>query len=398
MNLVLIKGEKYYDISNIVESVKWSGRKGAASRSITVNLLDDVLRCGIDVGEGHQCVFSYDGDELFRGMIMVQTQSQKKKLVFTAHDNGIYLANNKDTFHYESKTASDIFIDCCKRFGLPYSEVVKTEYQIPELIKPSTTAFDTICDALSLDFKATGVRHYIKSQKGVLSLFERRENIVLWVLETSANISAYSYKKSIENVKTRIKMLSDEDTVVAQKSNDLLEGKIGVFQDVEKADETFSMAQILELAQSILEEKNTPERALQINDVLGNVEIVSGIGVFVSIPHIGINKAFYVDSDTHTFNDQQHSMSVTLNYACDIGKKKDAVTGEAYKVGDVVWFNGGTHYVSSSGSTGSNASAGPARISIIVLGSLHPYHLIKTSSQSNIYGWVNDGTFTREAK
>lgn len=54
---------------------------------------------------------------------------------FTAYDNGIYLSNNKDTFVYEDKTASDIFKDVCNRFGLPIGNVDNCTYRIPELTK-----------------------------------------------------------------------------------------------------------------------------------------------------------------------------------------------------------------------------------------------------------------------
>ena len=70
-------------------------------------------------------------------------------------------------------------------------------------------------------------------------------------------------------------------------------------------------------------------------------------------------------------------------------KKKD------YNVGDIVNFKGGTHYVSSySGSKGYNARAGKAKITIKNgSGKAHPWHLIHTDSGSNVYGWVDNGTF-----
>lgn len=101
------------DITNLVEEIKWKGRKGSAARSLTAKIIDDDgcnhARSGVDVEEGHQCIFSYDGKELFRGIIMKTVQTDKKTMTFTAYDNGIYLSNNKDTFIYEDKTASEIF-------------------------------------------------------------------------------------------------------------------------------------------------------------------------------------------------------------------------------------------------------------------------------------------------
>lgn len=75
-------------------------------------------------------------------------------------------------------------------------------------------------------------------------------------------------------------------------------------------------------------------------------------------------------------------------------KKKSTSKKKKYKVGDIVTFNGGKYYVSScKGARGSKAKAGKAKITIINHNT-HPYHLIRTSgSKSNVYGWVNAGSF-----
>lgn len=321
INLIIIKGKQGYDVTQLVEQIKWSGRKGAASRTLSATLVDDDgyqhARSEIDVEQGHQCIFSYNEKECFRGMIMTQTQSSQKRLTFKAYDNGIYLANNKDTFIYENKTASDIFQDCCNRFGIPVGKVAKCTYKIPELTKPKTTAIDAILDALSLDFDATGIRHYVSSKKGKLSLLTRRENILQWVIEVGQNISSYSYARSIEDIRTRVKMVSKGGATVAQKSNVALEKKIGIFQEIDQPDESLTTAQINNLITSILNEKSTPERTLDI-EAVGIPEIISGIGVYIIIPELGLSRTFYVDSDTHTFRDNMHTMSLKLNYANDI--------------------------------------------------------------------------------
>ncbi len=313
ISLILYRDGKTYDISELVENIKWKGRKGSAARSVSISLLDSKnVKSGIDVTKGHQLIFSYKGKELFRGMIMSQQQSESFKMPITAYDNGIYLANNKDTFVYENKTVHDIFIDVCKRFGIKYSDAAKTSYKIPELTKSKTTAWDAILDAISQDFKATGTKYYVNSSKGVLSLVKRRENILQWVLETGGNIMSYTYKKSIEDIKTRLKILSDEDKVYAVKKNTELEKKIGIFQDIEKKDDDLSEAKLQEHIKETLKEISTPEISLNV-EALGIPEVISGVGVYVIIDELGIKRTFYVDEDTHTFKGGSHTMNLTLN-------------------------------------------------------------------------------------
>ncbi|MCD8208768.1 MAG: hypothetical protein LUD72_12585 [Bacteroidales bacterium] len=321
LTLLAIEGSKTYDITELVEKVQWKGRFGSATRSLKVTLMDDPgyqrSRSGIDVTEGHQCYLEYDGSELFRGIIMNQSQTQKKKMTFTAYDNGIYLSNNKDTYVYENKTADSIFKDVCNRLGMPMDEVAACTYKIPELTKSKTTAFDTIADALSLDYDATGIRHYVFSDKGKLSLKIRRQNIKQWVIETGQNLSEYTYTRSIEDVKTRIKMISSEGTTIATKSDTSLEAKIGVMQDIQIPDENLTTAQINDLIASVLRTESTPERSIEVT-AMGIADVISGIGVYMIIPDLDIKETFYVDEDTHTFEGNSHTMSLKLTRAADL--------------------------------------------------------------------------------
>lgn len=71
---------------------------------------------------------------------------------------------------------------------------------------------------------------------------------------------------------------------------------------------------------------------------------------------------------------------------------------KSYNVGDIVYFKGGKHYRTSySSAAGYNARAGKAKITLGPNckgnGGAHPYHLIHTDSTSNVYGWVDVGTF-----
>ena len=323
IQLLVVKNKKTIDMTNLVQSVRWSGRKGSSARTITVTMIDDDgyrhARSGIDVADGNQCVFLVDGKERFRGILMNQNQGDKKQLKFKAYDNGIYLANNKDTFVYKNKTADQVFSDVCSRFGIPTGEVAKCSYKIPELTKSKTTGQDAVLDALGLDYKATGTRHFIISDKGKLSLLQRKDQVISFVVDGDANLYGYSYTKSIESTKTRVKMISKEGTTLAEKSNSALEQKIGIFQEIQQPDESLTKAQVKDLVGSVLDTLDDPEETLTLN-ILGDPDVISGKAILVKIPHLGISRAYYVDSDDHTFEDNMHTMSLTLTTAAEIKK------------------------------------------------------------------------------
>lgn len=324
IQLLVVKDKKTIDMTNLVKSVRWSGRKGSSARTITVAMIDDDgyrhARSGINVADGNQCVFLVDGKERFRGILMNQNQGDNKQLKFKAYDNGIYLANNKDTFVYKNKTADQVFSDVCSRFGIPTGEVAKCSYKIPEFTKSKTTGQDAVLDALSLDYKATGTRHFISSDKGKLSLLQRKDQVISFVVDGDANLYGYSYTKSIESIKTRVKMISKEGTTLAEKSNSSLEQKVGIFQEIQQPDESLTKAQVKDLVGSVLDTLDDPEETLMLN-ILGDPDVISGKAILVKIPHLDISRAYYVDSDDHTFEDNMHTMSLTLTTAAEIKKE-----------------------------------------------------------------------------
>lgn len=326
IKFVIFRGTSGKDVSEMFEKIVWSGRKGAAPRSVQITLIDDDgykhSRVSVDCEKGDQCVFYENGDEKFRGIITKHQQSNNKKLIITAYDNAYYLANNKDSFCYENKTATQIFNDCMTRIGMTGGSAVNTEYVIPELPKSKTTYYDVLLDALSTTYKATGIRYYISSEKGNIFLRRRSENAMQWVLEAGSskgNLTSYDYTKSIEKIKTRVRLLSKEDAVVYESVNSKLEDMIGTFMEVKSVDDSYTEAQMKELVESIFEESGKPEQTLKVSGI-GISDAISGKAVYVIIPHLGIKRTFYIDEDRHEFTRHSHTMTLKLNFASDINE------------------------------------------------------------------------------
>lgn len=320
MSLLVVKGDTTYDMTSLVESVTWSGSKSSAPRSVDINMLDsDVVghdRPDIEVEKGNQCAFYWDGKERFRGIIMRLSQTHKRMATIKAYDNAIYLANNSDTFVYKNKTGTQIFTDICSRFGLEYT-AVDTDYKISKLTMPNTTCIDAIWSALAKTYRATGKRFYVLSQEGKLNLISRADNLVQWVLEEGANITSFTRDVSIEEVKTRVKIFSDANKVVAEAKDEAIEAYIGVLQHAEGAKDKLKKAKLKEMAKTLLDEMKNASESFTIEG-LGTPEVYSGVAIWVNVPYLGITKTYYVDEDKHTFKGESHTMSLTLNAVADV--------------------------------------------------------------------------------
>lgn len=313
IGLKIIQSGAVTDVSELVSEVNTSGRKGAAGRTMTATLLDapEFDRTGIDVFKGCQFIFTWDGSELMRGKVMEQTQDNSHKLQITGRDNLIYLANNSDTFSYTNKTASQIFNDLCSRFGITTGTVFDTSYVIPSVSIENGTIWDCLLKALSATYKATGARYYISSDKGAASLLRRRDTAVQWVIEAGGNLTEYEYRKSISDLRTRVKMLNDTGAVVAQAINAEVEKNHGIFQEILSADSEMNAAQLKALTDSTLTLKSAAEESFTVSGI-GIPSVVSGIAVQIRIPDLSISGGFYVDEDSHTFSGEKHTMRLTI--------------------------------------------------------------------------------------
>lgn len=139
-------------------------------------------------------------------------------------------------------------------------------------------------------------------------------------------------------------------------------------------------------------------------EIWPNPKICAGATVMIK----GMGKAngkYFVEKSTTEVSDsgtkqnvEMHRCQKRLSYAPKAAPIH-AEKKENHKTGDIVNFRGGMHYVSSyPGAKGSSAKAGPAKITLgpesAGNGKAHPWHLVHTDSTSNVYGWVDEGSFS----
>lgn len=88
--------------------------------------------------------------------------------------------------------------------------------------------------------------------------------------------------------------------------------------NIDSVDEKQNDAQIRRLVNSLIEENGYPDESLSVS-TLGIISAISGGCLYVIIPHLGLKRTFYIDEDKHTFKGETHTMTLTLNFATDIG-------------------------------------------------------------------------------
>lgn len=319
IKLIHDNGYGIHDITELVESLSWSGDVNRAYRSIDVRLANAYYGrytrlVGIRLG-GEVRLYNY-GKELFRGRVFQDEIDNHGRHRFVAYDPNIYLVKNADARKFKKVKASDIVKRLCNDFGVPIGSIEDTGYVIPKLyFQDGSTLWDMMITALTETEKHTGKRFFIINRQGRLELRRRSKHVSFWVVENGRNILEASYSRSIEDLKTQVKVVggNDKREFTATVKNDDLIKEFGRLQHYERfSDKDITSAQVKQKASTLLKQLGTIDDVGVIT-ALGNDEVISTTAVYVREETTRMTGAYYVASDNHIFTAGTHTMSLTLS-------------------------------------------------------------------------------------
>ena len=130
----------------VEEGVQWTTqRRGTPGKLVFKVIRDNELV----FSEGSAVRLTVDGKKVFYGFVFTQKRDKDGIIEVTAYDQLRYL-NNKDTYVYENKTASELLQMIATDFELQAGTIEDTGFKIPSRIEENTTLFDMLENALDL--------------------------------------------------------------------------------------------------------------------------------------------------------------------------------------------------------------------------------------------------------
>lgn len=403
--VIMTEGNEQYNIKNYVTNLGWEENEKELATRLSFTVLNDetpkgklssLIKPGCLVG-----IFATIGnidDEVARGYVEgwnPQEQNSGNDLKCTCYGMLYNLQKSQDNKYYPSGTGTkSIVTDIFDEWQVPTQKYSGPNVSHGKLKYNGTYVSDIVLDVLD-DAKKKGAGKFIvRDTKGYTDVIERGSNDTVYVFRYDITKSV-STSISTADLVTKVKVIGKEDDDGKSSVEATLDGltKYGIRQRIYTRGTDESLGDAKSAAQDILDENGSIKReiTLQAPDV---PFIRKGDLVYVIA---GVSDAYYyVNSIRHDC--ESYSMTMELEKT-DADEKPPAQKKEEkkdYNVGDIVNFNGGTHYVSSySDSRGYSAKAGKAKITIKNgSGKAHPWHLIHTDSSSNVYGWVDNGTFS----
>lgn len=400
--VVVTEKGKQYNIENYIQNLGWEEPESEIATRISFTVRNDKTSKGalsslIKPG----ClvvIFSVAGSsnkEVARGNVMSWNpvrQSSANTLKCTCYDELHNLQKSQDNMYFPKGTGTKSAITkVFKRWGIPYS------YDGPN-VKHGKKKFngqylsDIILDLLDDAAKKGGGKYIVRASGGKACVLPRGSNKTVYVFRAD-NTKSVSISRSTEDLVTRVKVVGQADDDGKSKVEATLNGltKYGIRQRIYTRGSDESISEAKKAAQEILDDKGSIKKEVTVQSP--DVPFVRKGDLVYLI--VGTSDSYYyVKGIRHDADSASMSMTLETAKPEKVSKNKTSEKNE-YNVGDVVNFHGGTHYVSSyPGSKGYKAKAGKAKITKKNgSGKAHPWHLIHTDSASNVYGWVDDGTF-----
>lgn len=401
--VVMTESKKQYNIKEFVEDLGWEENDGelatrisftAKNEKTSAGLISSLAKPGCLVG-----VFATDGsidEEVARGYVTdwkPLLSGSKDKVDITCYDELYNLEESQDLIYYSSgigtKSAITQIFD---NWQIPTEKYDGPDVTHGKLAYKTESLADVLLDILDDAKKKGGGDAFIRAAKGKVSVLQWGSNKTVYHFEAD-NTKHVSHKMSTAGMITRVKVIGQEDDDGRSSVEAVVNGqtKFGIRQKIYVRGKDDSVSDAQSAAQDIINDKGQVDEEITVQSP--DVPFVRK-GDLVHITAGTLNDYYFVKGIRHNADSMSMTMDLKKAVAEPVVQNHQSAP-KSYNVGDIVNFKGGTHYVSSyPGAKGYNARAGKAKITIKNgSGKAHPWHLIHVDSGSNVYGWVDDGTF-----
>jgi len=310
------------DITQLVASVSWGGSTSQAARTaeiVVTNAPDDKNIVQLTIATGDVIQLYENSNLIFYGEVQTREKTSETGMVtYNCNDLLIHLLKSTAVYNFADTTAEDITKKVCADFSIEMGTIAETKATIKKMIVDGSTIYDIIMLAYTKAARQTGEK-YICRMDGTKLLVEiKGTQIENFVLAEEYNITNTSYQETIENMANVIKIYDDTGKQIGEIKNDEWVKQYGVYQQTYKKEkgvnETLAAENLL----------NGIEMNVTLEGINGDLKCVAGNGVEVYDKSTGLSGLFWIDSDTHVWENGIHTMSLELNFKNIMDSKEDS--------------------------------------------------------------------------
>lgn len=322
-SVAVLQPQKTSYIEEAANTLSWGGDRITAARHFEFEAVRVEGKTDFPIGSA---AILYDTDsgspkEIMRGFIVSRKKKGKSDLfTYKCYDLRWWLVKNKWDRKFTNAKASDIFMDICKSFEIPYGEVADTGYTFDLLHIIDKTLWDTLTIALTETRKRNSQKFVCKVIDGKLCLVERKTQLHTLIIEEGGNLIDSDYEESIEDMYTRVTVkgqAEDNTPLYGSKQDDAAADQYGCMVEQISQTEATTQSAVDSIAAEKLRELCQLRRDGRIT-ALGLNSLEAGDAVYVIDSETGLIGGFYVESDEHKVSNRHHTMDISLAWTDEL--------------------------------------------------------------------------------
>lgn len=300
-----LDGKKTSHITDMVQSLTWSGSYKDCSRKLSFEVLADAL-----AEVGGMTRLYHNADILFSGHVRRQSRDTRQQIIScVAYDRGVFLKNNHTYLAVRNQTPEAITRQICGDFGISIGNIASTGVKLSRNFL-GTNLYQIIQTMYTLASEQTGKKYQIRFRSNDLEVVEKAINTESIRLVPGSNLISCKAENSIENMVTSVAVYSDEYKKIATyDSPENYKSLYGLFQAAIKASAYDDSAAA---AKDILQENGFSQTITAV--CIGNTKLVTGNAVVVHEPVTGADGLFWITSDSHTVVRGIYQTTLTLDF------------------------------------------------------------------------------------
>jgi hypothetical protein len=302
------------DISDAVSVVTWSGSTSQAARTAEITVINapndkNITGLKLLIATGDVIKIYEKSNVLFVGEVITkETVSETGTITYSCTDFLNHFLKSTGIYNFSNTTAEKITEKLCIDFGVEIGRVEKTNIPIKKMIVDGSTIYDIIMMAYSKAAKQTGDKYICRMNGKKLTVEKKGVIVNNFILAEKYNITNTRQEESIDNMINLVKIYDGAGKQIGEVKRDEWIEKYGIYQQVYKKEKGVNEITAAENMMQGVEKK------VSLNGIMGNLQCIAGNGVEVYDQTTGLSGLFWIDNDSHTWENGIHMMSLELNF------------------------------------------------------------------------------------
>lgn len=299
------------DISDLVSKVTIQGDYTQGARRLDCSYIASSLDLNIPIAQIQEFNYMYfyqDNKLVFRGTIYeISKDSSNNLITFYAYDEGVRTLKAKATYNFVDKTVTEIVNIIGKEFNIPIESFIKSDIKITKIFF-GQTLYDIFMSIYTIVSQSTGKKYMLEwTTDGKMRIVEKGIITLDVSFEEGYNLMSSSYTINLDNIVNRVAICDESYNYIKEVRDEETIKLYGIFQDIVKQTNGSDATEEAKAKLKGVEKKCTLSG-------FGDYTCITGRGVKVKDTYTGLVGLFYIDADTHTWENGVYSIDLELNF------------------------------------------------------------------------------------